>query len=63
MTHKATREAPFGGGDKGGPLRVAQAKGRGQAMDRIGVRPPGTTAFQLADRADAQPGPLGELLL
>ena len=42
---------------------VPDLVGIGQAAQRLPVRPAGTTAFQVADRPYAQPGPLRQLLL
>jgi len=46
--------------DQGLSVAVFDTSAPGEAPGAAGPR---TTAFQLADRADAQPGPLGELLL
>jgi hypothetical protein len=57
MPADAVAEDQFGAG------RLGQAQAPGDAAERIRMRPAGPVAFQVADRADAQPSAFCQLFL
>jgi hypothetical protein len=57
------RPAPPGGGDELCPGWIAEPEGIRQATHGGLIRESGAAAFEVADGADAQPGPFGQFLM
>nr|BFE66882.1 hypothetical protein GCM10020092_001830 [Actinoplanes digitatis] len=68
QAHESGRRGGLGllttrGGEKRQPVRPGEAERGGQQLHRGALRPGRATALEVADRADADPGPGGQLVL